>query len=49
MHVGEYLLHARLECWNSRNTLPWHIIALLVSAQQNEMLLWLAWMNYVKI
>ena len=46
--VGEYLVHARLNCWISRNTLPWDIVAQLVSAQ-NEMLLWLAEMNYVKI
>ena len=45
----EYLVHARLDCWISRNTLPWHIVAQLVSAK-DATLLWLAWMNYcVKI
>ena len=43
------LVHARLGCWIIRNTLPWHITAQLVSAQQNEILLRLAGMNYVKI
>ena len=38
----------RLSCWISRNTLLWHITAQLVSAQQNETLLWLVGMNYVK-
>ena len=45
--MGEYLVHARLGCWISINTLPWHIVAQLVSAQ-NETLSWLAEMNYVK-
>ena len=46
--MGEYLVHARLGCWISRNTLPWHIVTQLVSAQI-EALLRLAGMNYVKI
>ena len=48
MHVGEYLVHARLGCWISKNTLPWHIVTQLVSAQI-EALVWLAGINYVKI
>ena len=43
------LVYVRLDCWISRNTLPWHISVQLVTAQQNEMLFWLAGMNYVKI
>ena len=46
--MGEYLLHNRFDCWIVRDTLPWHIVAQLVSAQ-NETLLWLAAMNYVKL
>ena len=47
--MGEYLVHARLGCWISRNTLPWHIVAQLVSAK-DVTLLWLVGMNYyVKI
>ena len=34
----EYLVHATLDCWISRNTLPWYIVAQLVGAQ-NETLM----------
>ena len=47
-YVCEYLVHARLCIWISRNTLPWHIVAQLVSAQI-ETLLWLVVINYGKI
>ena len=46
------MLRGRLDYWilsqNCRNILPKHTVAQLVSAQ-NEALLWLAGMNYVKI
>ena len=45
-------MHARLDYWtlsqNCQNTLPWHAVAQLVSAQ-NETLLCLVGINYVKI
>ena len=34
--MGKYLVHARLGCWISRNTLPWYIVAQLVSVQKGE-------------
>ena len=40
MHMGKYLVHARLDSWilpqNCWNTLPWHTVDKLVRSAQNE-------------
>ena len=52
IHVNKYFVHARLDYYilsqSCRNALLWHAVAQLVSAE-NETLLWLMGMNYVKI